>query len=110
MKELPDVMTYGDKYRPAMEMTDPQEAAEYFEVCVQHCMRHGKTRQEAEDIERKNLGYYAGYYSTETRLRVEKLFSCQHPFFGKAADGVPTSEEAFSMGKALGEKAKRGVV
>lgn len=96
-------ITYGEKYGPAMKITDPAEAKKYFEECVKHTMSFGKTREEAEAIERSNLGYYAGYYDTETRKRVERLFDCAHPVFGKAEKGVPTAEEAFKMGEKMGE-------
>ena len=86
-----------------MKITDPEEAREYFEKCVKDTMTHGKTREEAERIERSNLGYYAGYWSEETRRRVEKLFCCEHPVFGKAEDGVPTAGEAIQMGTRMAE-------
>ncbi len=57
-------------------------------------MSFGKTREEAEEIERANLGYWAGYYRPETRERVERLFRCAHPFFGSIAEkGPPTPEQ-----------------
>jgi len=100
--EFTDKSTIGEKYHPAMEITDQEEADAYFEKCVQHTMSFGhETRERAEEIERMNLGYFAGYYDTETRLRVEKLFKCAHPIFGKAVDGTPTPEEAFEAGKKL---------
>lgn len=97
---LPKTTTLGTKYGPAMAITDQDEADAYFEECVEHCIAHGgKTREEAEAIERSNLGYYAGYHDTETRVRVERLFKCAHPVFGAVAEkGVPTPEEAFQMG------------
>jgi hypothetical protein len=96
---LPERITIGDKYGPAMEMTDPAEAAAYFEECVAHNMWYGKrTRAEAEAVERANLGYYAGYYDHETRLRVEKLFGCSHPVFGAATNGRPDPGAAFAAG------------
>lgn len=92
-------ITIRDKYEPAMKITDQAEADAYFEVCVEHNMSFGEhTREEGEKVERINLGYYAGYYNHETRLRVERLFHCAHPMFGKAAAGTPTPEEAFEMG------------
>ena len=94
-------ITYGDKYGPAMEITDQKLADQYFEKCVKHTMSFGNNREQAEDIERQNLGYQAGYYDHETRLRVERLFSCKHPVFGSAEDGKPTPEEAFKLGKKL---------
>lgn len=94
-------ITIGDKYGPAMEMQTEAEAAEYFERCVAHTMSFGKSRVEAENIERQNLGYYAGYYSNETRERVERLFKCAHPVFGSIAEeGPPSPTRALMAGFA----------
>ena len=96
-------ITIGEKYGPAMEMADQATADAYFEECVQHCMRHGRSRAEAENIEKQNLGYYAGYYNSETRERVERLFKCSHPVFGSIAkNGSPTAAEAVEAGKRMG--------
>jgi hypothetical protein len=81
---FPDEITISDKYGPAMGIHDAADAAGYFERCVEHTMRfNGNTREKAEQIERSNLGYYAGYYDTETQKRVQKLFNCVHPVFGQ---------------------------
>jgi hypothetical protein len=99
-------ISIGDKYEPAMKITDEVEAARYFETCVEHCMSFGKSRAEAEAIERGNLGYYAGYHDSETRRRVEKLFRCAHPIFGSInAVGAPTAEEALQEGMRIGKSA-----
>lgn len=105
---MKEVITLGEKYNPAMKIIDQVEADTYFEEIVEHCMSFGKTsRKEAEIIERSNLGYYAGYYNSETRERVERLFHCSHPVFGSIAEkGEPTIEEAFEMGLKAGEKIK----
>lgn len=98
-------ITIGEKYGPAMEIKSPEEAAEYFEQCVQHTMSYGRSRDEAEKIERQNLGYYAGYYDDATRERVERLFSCAHPVFGQIAIvGAPTPEQAFNAGLKAGSR------
>jgi hypothetical protein len=101
-------MTIGEKYGPAMTITDEAEAAAYFERCVAHSMEHfGKTRHEAEELERANLGYYAGYYDPETRERVERLFSCAHPVFGKVERfGQPTPEQAVAAGVRRAQEAR----
>lgn len=101
MQQLPEEITIGDKYGPAMKIEDQAEADAYFEACVAHTMQFGgKDRAEAEHIERSNLGYYAGYYDNETRHRVERLFRCAHPVFGRiAAVGAPTTEEALQAGR-----------
>lgn len=102
MEKLTVGITFGEKYETAMEIKTQQEADEYFEACVEHCMGFGRTREEAEEVERSNLGYFAGYYDDETRARVEALFKCAHPVFGSIKEkGQPTAEEAFGMGKNL---------
>lgn len=82
IEDFPRDVMYGDKYGPAMEITDQADANAYFERCVRHMMSRGKSRAEAEKTERVNLGYYAEYYSAEVSARVERLFRCQHPVFG----------------------------
>ena len=100
-------ITIGEKYGPAMEITDQVTADAYFEECVEHCMRHRHGRNKAEVIERQNLGYFAGYYDSETRKRVEHLFKCSHPIFGSIAEkGAPTAKEAFAAGMVA---AKSGI-
>ena len=102
---MSDKITIGDKYGPAMKITDPAEALAYYEQCVEHCMRFGNSRERAEGIEKSNLGYYAGYYDEETRHRVERLFRCAHPVFGAIAKvGAPAPEEAFYAGVDAGGK------
>lgn len=99
----PEKITFGDKYGPAMKIKTQAEADTYFERCVTHTMSSfGLSRDKAEETERMNLGYFAGYYDDETRARIEKLFRCAHPFFGSIAkNGTPTPEEAFAAGKRL---------
>lgn len=106
MNAFPEKMTIGEKYDPAMEITNQAEADAYFQRCVDHSMTyHRKTREEAETLERTNLGYYAGYYGAETRERVERLFSCTHPVFGSIAErGQPTPDEAFKAGVEFAQR------
>lgn len=93
-------ITIGEKYGPAMAITDQAAADAYFEECVQHTMVFVKDRAEAEKIERGNLGYFARYCSDETRARVERLFLCSHPIFGAiAVNGAPTAEQALRAGR-----------
>ena len=106
MIRFPDKITIEEKYRPAvLEVETQEQADEYFEACVEHCMRiTGRSRADAEDVERQNLGYFAGYFGGADRVRVEQLFRCAHPVFGKAAIGTPTSEEAFARGLRMARK------
>lgn len=98
-------ITIGDKYRAAMAITDQAKADEYFEECVKHCMGHGSTREVAEGIERSNLGYYSGYYDNETMVRVQRLFRCAHPIFGKAEEG-----KSVDPGAAMAAGAMMGAI
>lgn len=107
MTPFSENITIGDKYGPAMKITEQVEADAYFERCVEHTMSFGKGREEAESIERQNLGYFAGYCSHETRHQVERLFRCSHPIFGAIAKvGAPTPEEAFQIGLERGQAAR----
>lgn len=85
-------ITIGEKYGPAMKITDQGEADHYLEQCVRHNLdrraAEGKPQdvEQAIAVEKQNLGYYAGYYNSETRERIERLFQCAHPVFGRIAE------------------------
>lgn len=105
---LKSEITIGEKYGYAMSVTDQAEADAYFEACVQHTMSFGKSREEAEKIERSNIGYYGGYYDHETMARTQRLFRCAHPVFGAIAEkGPPTPDEALNAGLRAGYDARR---
>lgn len=103
-------MSYGECLGPAMGITEESDAAQYLAAYTAFIQRFldaeprgdGMT---AEQIAKTNLGYYAGYYDHKTRLRVERLFQCNHPVFGAASNGAPTPAEAFALGvaKATGQ-------
>jgi hypothetical protein len=103
---MKDKITVGEKYGPAMEIQNQAEADAYFLKLVAHNMKlSGRTRKDAEAVERSNLGYFAGYYSNATRETVERLFRCSHPVFGSIAkNGAPTPEQAFELGKQMARK------
>lgn len=110
MIKFPKDATYGDVYGPAMKIRSKKKAAEYLKALVAHIMKDAedakyKTPEGALALAKSNLGYYAGYYDHATMTRVYKLFSTQHPIFGKT---VPTMEEAFLKGQELGEKLRKG--
>jgi hypothetical protein len=92
--DFPRKTTYGEKYRPAMEITDQAEADAYFEKCVRHSMLCGNSREEAERNEKSNIGYYTGYYDEATMVRVQALFKCSHPIFGRAEPGKTVNPAA----------------
>lgn len=107
MNALPKEITIREKYGPAMEITDQAAADEYFDVLVAHSSVFGMEREEAERIERINLGYFAGYYDNETRRRVEGLFKCEHPVFGSfEQNGPPDPKDALILGLQKGAEAR----
>lgn len=100
---MPDQISLMDKYEPAMTITDEIEAQAYFNQCVEHCMRIGRMgREEAERIERQNIGYYSSYFNKEAQQRVERLYQCVHPLFGPMGkDGLTRVEDAYYLGMSL---------
>lgn len=102
-------LTYGDLLRPAMSITEQEDADQYLVAYVAHIQEFLDKEPRAdgltaEQIAKTNLGYFAGYYDSETRERVERLFRCQHPVFGAiAANGPPTPEETFAAGVEYAE-------
>lgn len=87
----------------AMQVTEPEEARKIYNQLVEiSMMEHGKSHDEATSIIKENLGYRAGYHSDEIRHRVEDLFDCEHPVFGKISiNGSPTFDEAFRLGQLM---------
>jgi hypothetical protein len=64
----------------------------------------GYTEAEARRLTLINIGYYTGYLDHETADTVMELFETEHPVFGRTH---PTPQEAFRLGKELGEQMKR---
>ncbi len=107
-------LTFEEALGPAMEIQDEAEAKQYLKDYIK--WRVGKAikksakgkkglekrywQNKGEELCKKDLAYYAGYYDDATRRRVEELFECQHPVFGSIKEnGSPTPKEAFEMGK-----------
>ena len=107
--KLPHDITIGEKYNRAMTITDQKEADAYLSDLVIHCMGFGTSADEAIDIEKSNLGYYAGYFDHETRLRVEKLFKCKHPILGDASKGEVSPRELFELGYHAGSARRKEI-
>jgi len=101
--ENKDSLTYGECLEPAMKITDPEDAKQYFEAYVEWQSRHmdgASGKHTPEEVCKINIGYFAGYYGDDTRQRVEKLFSCVHPIFGGIQEnGPPTTKEIIELGK-----------
>lgn len=77
-------LTFGEALRPAMEITDQDEADQYLKEYIAYTKRllQIEPREDdmtAEQIVKINLGYFAGYYDSETQERVNRLFKTKHP-------------------------------
>lgn len=105
---VPITLTSGELLGPTMKTVNAVAAIAYKNAYIDYLVRvHGHPREHALLLFRDNLGYYAGYYDNETRRRVEGLFDCEHPVFDSIVkNGVPTMEEAFRLGRELGERIK----
>jgi hypothetical protein len=107
--ELPNDITWGDKYGQAMLLFSRTQAEAYLAACVRHtCRLTGQSYAEAETVEKSNIAYWAGYYEHETRLRVEELFQCEHPILGPAKNGPLSPEEIFRLGYERGKRLREG--
>lgn len=66
------------------------------------------TKEESVNRAKSNIAYFAGYYDSTTRTRVEQFYNCEHPYFGSIAkNGQPSPKESFEIGLKLGENIKR---
>lgn len=99
-------MTYAEMFEAAMKVETREAAEELLAAMVAIAQ---EVRGSDPEVTRKSvlrdLAYYAGYHSHETRLRVEDLFNCVHPYLGPAKDGPLTAEQIFRMGMAIGRQA-----
>lgn len=86
--------TYGDLYDPAMKVQTKEEAAAYFKKLQDLQSENGVHPDISEKILKVNLAYWAAYGSDEQRERIERLYDCEHPYFGKFKEnGRPTTQE-----------------
>lgn len=104
--ENKEKLTYAECLNPAMEITDPAEAKQYLRDYIAFIQKYLDKEPRgdnvtAEEIAKKNLGYWTGYQDNKTAARVMELFDCSHPIFGKAR---PSAKDAFEAGKKMGSK------
>lgn len=103
--EKKELLSYGESLGPAMEITYPEDAKQYFLAYVAYLqkVRDEKDNFIAWNIALGNIGYYAGYYDSATRARVEKLFNAAHPIFASVNNKF-SNEEILQMGIDAGKK------
>jgi hypothetical protein len=104
IKYNPEKNTLGDLLDDITQITDKENAKEYFGDYVKNIQSTLKEKyikfgeslnQAAVRIAKSNIGYIAGYCGKETYERIMNLFDTSHPVFGT---NYPTPEEAFTMG------------
>jgi hypothetical protein len=72
--------TYGEQFESALKCQTREEAEHWMETEVtQYIEQYGGTPEEAIGIIKHNLGYMAGYYSSDTADKIRNLFSANHP-------------------------------
>lgn len=83
-------MTFGERYAPALRAMGQVEADRCFGDLVAALLAGGEvSRHHAEMVVRRNLGYYAGYFSSETFERLLRLYRTRHPVFGVRLPELP---------------------
>lgn len=99
----------ADDYNRAMAMTDKAAAMALLEELTDYTLslRTELTREEAREIQLKNIGYWTGYTDHETALRVLKLFETEHPIFGDYSK--VTTEKVFRAGQIMGRAMNEGL-
>lgn len=100
-------------YDEAVCATDQPHADAFFERCVGWVLRrvgHGAvSRAAAEMAVREGLGYHAAWYDHETRVRVERLYLCEHPVLGPVSAGSPSEPVLALRSMREGQEMMRGL-
>ena len=110
---IPIDITLSEKYGPALKAQTKEEADAYLQLCIHHnldvCEKDGveRTYDEAEQIEKDNIAYWAGYYSRDDMKRMEELYGAKHPVLGSYKDyNKMTTQEIFEAGAQWGKGKK----
>lgn len=85
-----------------------QRLEKYGDIIDKALSLEGKEQEDFVDAFAKagpyaleNIGYWSGYYSREMSAKIQEVFKTSHPIFGRTQ---PTAEQAFEMGKTLGQE------
>lgn len=83
----------------------PLQAFKFLNIHTKFMMnaKPDLSRDDAMKNAKSNIAYHAAYYNDEVRERIERLFNCEHPLFGKISVlGPPTADEAIELGVRAG--------
>lgn len=95
-----ELKTMGEIFETALEVakTKEQKRCESFLFCYADYIKEDNPEMDIKDcLERakSNLGYYAGYYSTEVAKLIQDSYRAVHPIFGSAYDRDKYTAEDF---------------
>ena len=100
--------TMGAVFNKALEIAKytPINAKDFLDKYTRHIEHiEGITYGEALDRAKSNLGYFAGYYDSQTCDLIYEVYCTEHPIFGKKPYGI-SPEDAFKAGLEAGYKYK----
>ena len=93
--------TMGEKFNTALEIAETGDADRcqaFLTSYVEYIVSESNINvAEAENIAKSNLGYFAGYYSSEVYETINKAYGAVHPVFGSNPFEV-SPEEAYRKG------------
>jgi hypothetical protein len=105
--------TWGEVANELLRCKTRGEAEQWLAEEVQRMATEYKiTPSTAETNLRDSLGYFMGYYDSETAERMQKLLNLRHPFLpwiGKRPTMAGDAEKALEIGKEIGQKLKRNL-
>lgn len=89
-----EAKTAGAMFELALSMKDPKDRQtfirEYCTLIIETSKKEGQTItvDDARDILRSNLGYFAGYYGDDVRKEIEEMYGAPHPVLGSIITNV----------------------
>ena len=103
-KTLPNMGAIFNKALDVAETGDGDRCQAFLTSYVEYIVSESNRNvAEAEDIAKSNLGYFAGYYSSEVYETINKAYGAVHPVFGGNPFEV-SPEEAYRKGLEAGRK------
>ena len=106
-----ELNTIGDIFNKALSFAkyhDKEGANNFLKAYASYIYNENsdvKSFDEALQMAKNNLGYFAGYYDKQTCDLIYETYVTEHPIFGKNPFGV-SPEDAFLAGLEAGYKYK----
>lgn len=100
--------TMGEVFDEALNIAKytPHKAKDFLDKYARHISEVANVSyDDAVKGAKNNLGYFAGYYDSQTCDLIYNTYVTEHPVFGKKPYGV-SPEDAFKAGLEAGYKYK----